>query len=82
MKKNSFVAQPPQEMKYHEHFDYWVCECGNFEKEEGFMACTSKGDLISPLGAHYGRCERCGRVIHLPSHKMIGINPNPDRGRF
>jgi len=80
--KNSFTALEQQDMKYHDYLDYWVCECGNFEKEDGFMACTETGDLISPFGAFYGRCERCGRVFHIGRRQIIGINPNPDRGRF
>lgn len=80
--KDNFIPQEPEEMNYHEHLDYWICKCGNFEKAEGFMASTKYGNLISPIGAEHGRCERCGRVIHKESHTIIGINPNPDRGRF
>ena len=80
--ENSFRPLEPQEMEYHEYLDYWFCACGNFEKEEGFMACTAQGNLISPIRAEYGRCERCGRIFHIESHTIMGINPNPNRGRF
>lgn len=81
-KNNSFTAIEPKDMKYHDYLDYWLCECGNFEKEDGFMASTAQGDLISPIGARFGRCERCGCVICLQTHQIIGRNPNPERGRF
>lgn len=81
-KNNSFTPLEHEEMRYHETMDFWLCSCGNFEKDDGFMACTSQGDLISPIHAEYGRCERCGRVFHIESKTIIGINPNPDRGRF
>lgn len=81
-KENGFVPCKPREMKYHDYLDYWVCDCGNFEKEDGFMACTSAGNLINPIGARYGRCERCGNVFEIRSRQIIGFNKNPDRGRF
>lgn len=71
-----------EEMGYHEYLDYWVCKCGNFEKKDGFNACTKYGNLISPIAAEYCRCEGCGRVIEVKTHTIIGINLNPDRGRF
>lgn len=81
--KDFFISQKkPEQMGYHEYLDYWVCKCKNFEKKEGFMACDEFGDLISPIGAEYCRCERCGRVIHAQSHTIIGRNLCPDRGRF
>ncbi len=82
-KSNScFVATEPEEMGYHEYLDYWLCKCGNFEKLDGFNASDKQGNLISPIGASYCRCERCGSVIEVRSHMIIGFNPSPDRGRF
>lgn len=78
----NFIPQQAEEMAYHDYLDYWVCKCGNFEKLEGFNASDRYGNLISPIGAKYVRCERCGRVIEKDSRNIIGINPNPDRGRF
>lgn len=80
--KDSFSPQVAEEMNYHEYLDYWVCKCGNYEKQEGFMACDRYGNLLSPIGAQYCRCERCGRVIDAQKHQIIGINTNPERGRF
>jgi hypothetical protein len=79
---NGFKPLKREEMPYHEYLDYWVCKCGNFEKLLGFNASTKFGDLISPIGAKYCRCERCGRVIEAKSHTIIGINLSPIRGRF
>ncbi|RAJ28101.1 hypothetical protein [Pedobacter cryoconitis] len=81
-KKGTFIPQDAEEMGYHEYLDYWVCKCKNFEKLDGFNASDRYGNLISPIGAEYCRCERCGSVIEVKSHTIIGINPNPDRGRF
>jgi len=81
-KKENFILQDAQEMDYHEYLDYWVCICKNFEKLDGFNASDRYGNLISPIGAEYCRCERCGRVIEVKSHTIIGMNTNPDRGRF
>jgi hypothetical protein len=79
---SGFVATEPEEMRYHEYLDYWLCRCGNFEKLDGFNASDNKGDLISPIGAAYCRCERCGSVIEVRNHIIIGFNISPDRGRF
>jgi len=80
--KENFIPQEVEEMGYHEYLDYWLCHCKNFEKKEGFMASDRYGNLVSPIGASYCRCERCGRVIHVMTHTIIGVNSNPDRGRF
>lgn len=80
--KTGFTPLEREEMNYHEHLDYWVCKCGNFEKLKGFNACTKYGNLISPIGAQHCRCEQCGRVIEAHSRTIIGINPTPERGRF
>ncbi|MBT2560179.1 hypothetical protein J7E50_02950 [Pedobacter sp. ISL-68] len=78
-----FTRLKPKEMGYHEYLDYWLCACGNFEKLEGFNACDSEGNLVSPVPkASFCRCERCGRVIKVSSHTIVGINLNPIRGRF
>lgn len=77
---------PPEEMTYHEYLDYWVCTCGNFEKLEGFKFCDRQGNLIPPVfnvtEETLCRCERCGRIIRILNHTILGVNLNPIRDRF
>ena len=47
-------------------FDWFVCDCGNSPRLDGFETCLKDGKIVEPTpeewdGIHY-RCNRCETV--------------------
>jgi hypothetical protein len=67
-------------LSFHPNFELHVCTCGNHERKEGFGRCDIDGNLLhSDTDSPYYRCECCGRVIEQGSHRVLGMNLNPDK---
>jgi hypothetical protein len=52
--------------------DAWVCPCGNTPHGQGFHPWPYP-DQDSDIY----RCDRCGRLVHCKTRKILGFN-NPD----
>jgi len=71
-------------ISFYEKWDNWVCLCKNGVGIEGFQTCDQYGEiLMATIGSGWEdlyRCARCGRIFSQLSHKIIGINtdPNPE----
>ena len=61
--------------------DAWVCVCGNKPIYDGFTACDSDGNEMSPdIGSDWQNlyvCLRCGRIIEGNALNVVGQNPHP-----
>lgn len=56
--------------------DWFVCGCGNDPRSEGFDACTSRGQYVSPTpkdwdGVHY-ICNRCETIYNSDTLENVG----------
>jgi hypothetical protein len=60
--------------------DAWVCVCGNKPIYDGFYACDSEGNEMSPdIGSDWQNlyvCLHCGRIIKGDTLEVVGQNPN------
>jgi len=85
--KNVIIKINQEEyLHYHEHFDTWVCVCGNYPKsDDGFWQCDINGDHVRPtfgeIPHDLGHCGRCGRFFKLSDQKVLGFNFSPKSWR-